>query len=104
MKQFVRFFSFSLSFLLIFSEALAQSAQEGEALYKSKCVTCHGAQGEGVKGEGAPRLRGQYDWYIVSSLEKFVSGERKNPKMAPYLKGLSREDFQSIAAYLSNLK
>ena len=68
----------------------------GETLYQSKCITCHGKMGQGIKSQQAPRLRGQFDWYILSSLQKFVNNERKNPKMRPYLKGLTEEDFKIL--------
>lgn len=78
--------------------------QAGEALYRSKCITCHGPDALGIKSQEGPRLRGQYDWYLLSSLKKFVQGERSNPKMMPYLQGLSEQDFKNIASYLSQLK
>lgn len=44
-------------------------------LYAS-CVMCHGAQGEGMKTLGGPRLAGQSVWYLKSQLQKFKSGVR----------------------------
>ena len=84
--------------------AFGQNQQGGKALYLKKCASCHGDQAQGLKAEAAPSLRGQFDWYIISSIEKFLSGERKNPKMLPYLKGLTPQDFKDIAAYLSKLE
>lgn len=93
-----------LSFCLLSSISLfAQSAEKGKALYEQKCITCHGENAEGKKEEEAPRLAGQYDWYIISSLKNFVSGERKNPKMMPFLQGLTEADYKDLAAYLSEL-
>jgi cytochrome c5 len=37
---------------------LASGAQDGTALYKSKCAACHGASGEGKPAMKAPALRG----------------------------------------------
>ena len=82
----------------------ARAKSPGESLYQLRCMTCHGEQAQGQKAEGAPRLRGQFDWYIVSSLKKFVSGERKSPKKQPSLRGLTEQDFKQLAAYLSGLK
>lgn len=84
--------------------AFAADAARGEQLYTQKCITCHGADGYGIKAEEAPRIAGQFDWYIVSSLEKFMSGERKNDKMMPFIKGLSSTDFKDLAAYVSKMK
>ena len=41
----------------------------GEALAgKSKCSKCHGENGEGLQDKQAPKISGQYDWYIISSI------------------------------------
>ena len=37
---------------------LSQGAEDGAALYKSKCAGCHGASGEGKPAMKAPALRG----------------------------------------------
>ena len=37
---------------------------------------CHGDQGEGLEKYGAPRIGGQEDWYIVTSLNNFRAGLR----------------------------
>ncbi len=79
--------------------------KRGHELYhkKAKCITCHGKDGEGKSSQQAPKVAGQHDWYIVSSLQKFQSGERVNPKMMPYLRGLTLQDYKDIAEYLSKL-
>ncbi|MFG1494460.1 c-type cytochrome [Halobacteriovorax sp. GFR7] len=80
----------------------AQSAAKGKTLY-SRCISCHGDNGEGKKSMNAPRIAGQYDWYIYSSLVQFKTGERKNPDMLPFIKGLNDSDFKDLAAYISTL-
>lgn len=81
------------------------SIEKGKELYeKKKCATCHGNQAEGNKGQKAPRLAGQYDWYLSKQLEYFKSGERENRAMMPYLKGISGDDFDHLALYLQSLK
>jgi mono/diheme cytochrome c family protein len=37
---------------------LSWGAEDGAALYKSKCAVCHGASGEGKPAMKAPALRG----------------------------------------------
>ena len=49
------------------------------------------------------RISGQFDWYIVSQVKNFLSGSRKNPKMMPYIKGLSDKDLNDLGAYISKL-
>lgn len=97
MKQ-ITFFALLLTSLTAFS----QDSERGKGLYAT-CIQCHGEKGEGNVKEEAPRISGQYDWYIVSQLEAFQSGARKNPKMLPFIKALSKKDFSDLAAYISKL-
>ena len=94
---------FVSSFFIISSNAYSQDSSKGEKLFKA-CISCHGAQGLGDSSQEAPRISGQYDWYIYNSLVKFKKGERKNPKMMPYIKNLSDQDFKDLAAYVSGMK
>ena len=78
-------------------------AQKGQTLYQN-CISCHGTNGEGNLVEKAPRVAGQHDWYIISSIKAFQLGkERKHPQMLPYIKNLSDRDIEDLAAYLSGL-
>jgi cytochrome c553 len=94
----------SLFLILSVSQVAAQDAARGEKLYKN-CIQCHGTDGRGNPKEEAPMIAGQFDWYIVSSIESFKEGvERKNPKMLPYIKNLSNADIADLAAYISAMK
>ena len=44
--------------------------------YYAPCVTCHGASGEGNRALNSPPLAGAHDWYLTSSLRKFINGVR----------------------------
>lgn len=91
------------SILISFSALSAGDAAKGKALYSS-CIQCHGEDGRGNPAEEAPRIAGQYDWYIVSSIKQFKAGvERKNPKMLPYISNLSEQDIADLAAYISKM-
>ncbi len=84
--------------------AQAADAAKGQELYKA-CIQCHGADGMGVVEQEAPKIAGQFDWYIISSIKQFKAGvERKNPKMLPYIQGLSNSDIEDLAAYISAMK
>ncbi len=75
----------------------------GAKLFK-KCMICHGENGEGKLSQKAPLIAGQFDWYILKSLNDFKSGVRKNPAMLPYIKKLSELELQELASYISKLK
>jgi cytochrome c553 len=81
----------------------AQDASRGQELYKT-CVQCHGDQGQGLQEKVAPRIAGQYDWYIVSQLQLFKKKERHNPEMYPFISNLNDKDFKDLAAYVSTMK
>ena len=81
----------------------AADAVKGKALY-ARCISCHGSNGEGKESQKAPRIAGQFDWYIYSSLVQFKSKERVNATMYPFIKNLSDQDYQDLAAYVSTLK
>lgn len=92
--------------LVSFSSSLlaAGDASRGQGLYKA-CIQCHGEDGRGNPEQEAPRIAGQYDWYIVSSINQFKAGEeRKNPKMLPFIKNLSNQDIEDLAAYIAQMK
>ncbi len=92
----------SISLMTAFSGVKAQDIARGEKLY-STCIQCHGDNGQGLVEKNAPRIAGQYDWYILTSLKAFKAGERKNPDMLPYIKGLSEQDFTDLAAYIAKI-
>ena len=76
-------------------------AQDGAALYKTKCAMCHGPAGEGKSGPAlnATKLNaGQ----IADLLTKGAEG-----KKAPHAKavaGLSADQAKGIADYVATLK
>ena len=50
-------------------------AKRGKPLY-AVCAGCHGDKGAGNADFKAPRLSGQFEWYLVSQLQNFKSGKR----------------------------
>jgi len=72
-------------------------ADDGAALYKSKCAACHGAAGEGKPAMKAPALAGK----PAADVEKGIAETAKHP--GP-VKGLSADDAKAIATYLQGLK
>lgn len=54
----------------------AGNVADGQTRFSSICQTCHGADAKGNETLGAPKLVGQWDWYMVAQLKKFHSGMR----------------------------
>lgn len=76
--------------------------KNGAKLY-SKCIVCHGKIGQGRKSQNAPKLGGQYDWYIASQVKNIRDGKRINKVMNPYVKKLSNQDIKDLGEYISKL-
>jgi len=77
---------------------------DGAALYKSKCGTCHGANGEGKPAMKAPALKG-----TSKSTDEIVAFLTKGDpqKKAPHSKSISGIDETqagTIAEYVKTLK
>jgi len=63
-------------------------------LYKQKCSSCHGVNGEGIIG---PKLIGKSSDYVLKALEDFKSGERKNYVMYGLLSKMEESQLKSLA-------
>ena len=63
-------------------------------LYKQKCSSCHGVNGEGIIG---PKLVGMSSEQVLKSLNDFKSGARKNYVMYGLLSKMSQEDIEALA-------
>jgi len=89
--------------VLIFGSTASWAADDGVALYKKKCGTCHGANGEGKPAMKAPALKGTT--MDADQLMQFVTKGAADKK-APHNKGmsgLSEDQAKAIAAYLKTL-
>lgn len=95
-----------LTFIMINSivfSAHAQDAAKGAELYK-QCISCHGDKGDGNPAMKAPRISGQYDWYVLKQLQDMKALKiRKNEAMNPFLAKLSEQDMKDLAAHISKL-
>jgi len=82
----------------------ARSAEDGAALYKSKCAMCHGANGEGKPAMKAPALKGTTKT-ADQITEHTLKGEA-NAK-APHNKGISginEAQAKAISDFVKSLK
>jgi cytochrome c553 len=70
------------------------------------CVTCHGEKGLGEDSMGTPRLAGQGYNFLVKQLSDFAADKRMDTTMGVMnnnAKGLTPQEHQDVAAYLSSL-
>ena len=91
-------------FLVAVSVAGAVAAadiQAGQAKVKDVCQACHGMDGNSQSPD-YPKLGGQYPDYLAKALRDYKSGARKNPIMAGFAGGLSKQDIENVAAYYSS--
>lgn len=83
------------------------SEADGPALYKAKCVTCHGVDGKGETGVGkAMKLRdlGSAEVQAQSDAELTqITGNGKG-KMPGYHKSIGADGVQALVAYIRTMK
>ena len=82
--------------LAVSATATAQDAKTKAAV----CSACHGPDGNSVNPDW-PKLAGQHSEYLVSQLQAFKAGQRKNANMNPMAAPLSDQDMADIASYFS---
>ncbi|GAB4016256.1 MAG: hypothetical protein Fur0010_15930 [Bdellovibrio sp.] len=83
-------------------ELTTPELQRGSELYK-KCIACHGVAGEGKKAQNAPKIGGQYDWYVTLQINNMKNKVRINKVMDPYVSRLSEQDMKDLGTYISKL-
>jgi len=64
------------------------------SLYKQKCSSCHGVNGEGIIG---PKLLGHSSEKVHQALTDFKSGKRKNYVMYGLLSKMNEEQLQQLS-------
>lgn len=77
-------------------------ADDGAALYKTKCAACHGADAAGKPAMKAPSLISDDEKKKSDSdLATAITGTAKHP--AP-VKGLSADDAKAVVTYIRTLQ
>lgn len=95
---------FAVLLFLISAPAAIMAADEGADLYKTKCVMCHGENGEGKPAMKMPAVKGTQMTaeQIVDYLTKGVAGKRM-PHMKP-MNGVNADQAKAVADYVKSLK
>jgi len=94
-------FTLAAALVVVLSLPLSAHAQNAsEALYKSKCAMCHGADGAKAAGHdfSSAAFQKQSDADIAGTI---TNG--KPPKMPPY-KSLTPEEVKGLVAHIRTLK
>jgi cytochrome c553 len=83
-----------------------EQLDRGGALYKRRCLECHGPQGEGAAASHTPRLAGQHAAYLMRQMQEAAAGGRPNMNTShqALLNVLDVQDFQGLSDYLSRLQ
>lgn len=79
----------------------APSATAGAAI-SAQCAACHGSNGISAD-TSTPNLAGQHYEYLLSQIEAYKAGTRKNAIMNEMAKALSQEQMQDLAAYFASI-
>ena len=82
----------------------------GEAVYGT-CVPCHGSDGAGNEVLRAPAIAGLPQWYITTSLQKYMSAQRGSDpfdtvglRMKSMSLAIDHEgDLESVAEYVASM-
>jgi cytochrome c len=94
----------NLGVILLISSLASWAADDGAALYKTKCAGCHGASGEGKPAMKAPALKAT-NLDVNQVVERLTKGQPGSK--APHSKGmagLNDEQATTIAEYVKTLK
>lgn len=71
-----------------------------EQLVKTRCILCHGLDGQSVSPQ-YPKLAGQSAGYIIKQLFNFKTGQRPSTVMREMTDKLSAQDIHALADYYS---
>lgn len=103
-------FSFLLALAAAATSMVATTARAQDAVAGSKkaamCIGCHGIVGYQASFPvvyKVPKIAGQNEAYIVSSLQAYKKGERKHPSMRAVATSLTDADMADLAAYYQQL-
>ncbi|KAA0695871.1 cytochrome c4 [Halopseudomonas laoshanensis] len=95
---------------LLLASSLQAFATDATAVYTKgggnpaamACITCHGAEGEGMAAAGFPRLAGLSADYMKKQLGDYLSGDRANPIMQPIAAALTPEEVEAVTTMLAS--
>jgi mono/diheme cytochrome c family protein len=97
-------FVVTVAAVLLTASMASWAAQDGAALYKTKCAGCHGANGEGKPAMKAPAVKGT-KLEASQIVDHITKGEPDSkPPHNKGMSGVSEEQAKAIADYIKTLK
>ncbi|HTQ86927.1 MAG TPA: cytochrome c [Candidatus Solibacter sp.] len=93
--------------VLIFTPRSTSAAEDGAALYKTKCAMCHGADATGKPAVKAPSLvsdeaKKKSDAELTDTIAN--GGKEKKAAHAFSKKGVSDDQVKALVAYIRDLQ
>lgn len=93
------------------AQAADGDAFKGRSFY-AVCAGCHGADAMGSEATNAPRLQGQFDWYLIRQLKNYQSGARgvhKDDSYGATMRAMAgtlanEQAILDVVAYIGTLK
>ena len=79
------------------------SAEDGAAIYKSKCTACHGEKGEGKPAIKMPAVQGT-TMTAEKIVEYLTKGEKGKTIHANPVSGVNEEQAKAVAEFVTSLK
>jgi cytochrome c553 len=90
-----------LILVLMFAFSPVLQATKKAPAKSGQCVACHGVDGQS-KLASNPILRCQHEAYLISALNDYRSGRRKQPVMNSIANTLQPKDIKVLAAWYAN--
>ena len=92
--------------ILAIAAVTSLMAADGEAIYKSKCFSCHGDKASKAALNKSQIIAGWDAAKIIASVNGYKNGEGGPMKgvMKPIASGLSDEDLKAVAATIASYK
>jgi cytochrome c553 len=89
--------------LLVAAPILLWAAEDGAALYESKCSMCHGAKGEGNKDAQMPAVKGT-SLTVEQMVTYLTKGDKEKTIHADPIADLNEEQAKAIAEHIQKMK
>ena len=107
MKRLIYIAMIMAAFVLVAGVALPAQAEDAAALYKSKCASCHGADGKGETAIG--KKMGVRDFHSpevakMKDAELIEVTTKGKAKMPAYGNKLTAEQIKDLVKYVRSLK